>query len=116
MNDRDTIIIMDEEYNIADTEETVSGASIVIDGPLKMVLDKILCNNPQFDSYNTLIKEAVYLGLIEIINSEVNPECEYANESYSSVPEDFDKTQYVEIPFDEFEALRGENKENNIEY
>lgn len=105
MDDRDTIVIMDEEYNIAETEELVKAASIVIDGPLKLVMDKILLNNAGFGCYNNLIKEALYVGLIAIINAEVNPRCEEYSDM-STRPEGFDKTEYEEIPFEEFEALR----------
>lgn len=116
MSDRDTIIIMDEEYNIGDTDETVQGASIVIDGSFKQVLDRILSNNPQFSCYNDLIKEAVYLGLIEIITSEVNPSYKHKECNYNEMPKDFDKTEYEEIPFDEFDSLTNMAVENNIEY
>lgn len=115
MDDRDTIIIMDEEYNVADTEELVSASSIVIDGPLKLVMDKILLNNAEFECYNDLIKEALYLGLIAIINKEVNPRCnEYSD--INTPPEGFDKTEYEEIPFEEFEALREKMVRPDVQY
>ncbi|MGL5068739.1 MAG: hypothetical protein ACRC6T_13160 [Sarcina sp.] len=115
MDDRDMIIIMDEEYNIAETEELVQASSIVIDGPLKSVMDKILNNNINLECYNDLIKEALYRGLIEIINMEVNPMYK-ENCSENNVPERFDKTEYEEIPFEEFEALRGNCVRSEIEY
>ncbi|MGL4760255.1 MAG: hypothetical protein ACRCWG_02245 [Sarcina sp.] len=115
MDDRDMIIIMDEEYNIAETEELVQASSIVIDGPLKLVMDKIIKNNTKFECYNDLIKEALYVGLIAIINEEVNPKC--GNYQYTNTPpEEFDKTEYEEIPFEEFEALREENVRVKMEY
>lgn len=114
MSDRDTIVIMDEEYNIGDTDEKVQGLSIIIDGSFKMVLDKILCNNPQFGSYEDLIREAVYLGLIEVINKEVNPVSQY-NEQHQ-MSQEFNETEYEEIPFEEFEILKSMAKESNIEY
>ncbi|MGL4451260.1 MAG: hypothetical protein ACRCTZ_08730 [Sarcina sp.] len=114
MNDRDTIVIMEEEYNVGDTDEKVKGLSIIIDGPLKMVLDKILCNNKQFTCYEDLLKEAIYLGLIEVINLELG-----IKENSTSVdiePKCLDKTEYEEIPFEEFESLRNTAVESNIEY
>lgn len=126
MNDRDTIIIVDEEYSICNTDKKVKGYSVIVDGPLKMVLDKMLCNNPQFGSHGELISEAVYLGLIELMNLEVNrgSKCENQIEQ-EEMPEEifegktvgnFDKTEYEEIPFDEFESLTVDAKEENIEY
>ena len=113
MTDRDTIVIVDEEYNISNTEEKVQGCSVIIDGPLKRVLDKMLCNNQQFASYSELIKEAIYLGLIEIINLEMNQS--YQDETHSEILNELNKTEYEEIPFEEFEYLTSKIREKNIE-
>ena len=104
MNDRDTIVIMEDEYNIEDTEEVVEAAGVVIDGPLKLVMDKILKSNDEFEGYSDLIKEALYVGLIEIINKEINPKYRHPK-NINNIPEGFDETEYEEIPFEEFEAL-----------
>lgn len=126
MNDRDTIIIVDEEYNICNTDKKVKGYSIIVDGPLKMVLDKMLCNNPQFESHGELISEAVYLGLIQLMNLEINrgykckeglKQGEISEEMLEEKTlESFDRTEYEEIPFEEFESLTKDSEEENIEY
>lgn len=67
MSDKDKIVIFDEEYKDDETGDVVKGCGIVIDGRLKMVMDKIMTNNPSVENYNELVREAFYRGIIEII-------------------------------------------------
>ena len=68
MNDRDIIILVKEEYQNNNTEEKVPGVGIVIDEELRRLMDIIIGKSPLYNSYDEVVKEALYEGLLKIIN------------------------------------------------
>lgn len=66
-NDKDEIVVFEEEYMDDEKEEKVAGIGIVIDGKLKGVMDKLLLNHPELNGYTDLAREAFYRGIIDII-------------------------------------------------
>ena len=63
------IIMMRETFTNDKTGENVDGITIIIDGVLKQVLDKIISeNNDKYTEYTTLLQDALMKGINNIIN------------------------------------------------
>ena len=62
------IIMMRETFTNDKTGENVDGITIIIDGVLKQVLDKIISeNNDKYTEYTTLLQDALMKGINNII-------------------------------------------------
>ncbi|WP_297438624.1 hypothetical protein [uncultured Clostridium sp.] len=68
MNDRDMIVVVSEEYQNNNTDEKVPGVGVVIDEKLRRLMDIIIESSPDYNTYNDLVKEALYQGLLKLIN------------------------------------------------
>lgn len=69
MNDK--ITIMKETFTNDKTGENVEGITIIVDGVLKQVLDKIITeSNGKYKDYASVMQEAVFSGINAIINSK----------------------------------------------
>lgn len=68
MSDREMIVTIEEEYKDNVTEVNVPGVGIVIDGKLRKLMDIIIEASPYYNNYEELVREAVYQGLLKIIN------------------------------------------------
>ena len=68
MDDRDMIVLVSEEYQNNSTEQKVPGVGVVIDEKLKRLMDIIIESTTEYSTYNDLVKEALYQGLLKIIN------------------------------------------------
>ena len=62
------ITMMRETFTNDKTGEDVDGITIIIDGVLKQVLDKIISeNNDKYTDYTTLLQDALMKGINDII-------------------------------------------------
>lgn len=62
------ITMMRETFTNDKTGENVDGITIIIDGVLKQVLDKIMLeNNDKYTDYITLLQDALMKGINDII-------------------------------------------------
>lgn len=62
------ITMMRETFSNDKTGENVDGITIIIDGVLKQVLDKIIReNNEKYTDYTTLLQDALMKGINDII-------------------------------------------------
>lgn len=62
------ITMMRETFTNDKTGENVDGITIIIDGVLKQVLDKIISeNNEKYTDYTTLLQDALMKGINNII-------------------------------------------------
>lgn len=62
------ITMMRETFTKDKTGENVDGITIIIDGVLKQVLDKIISeNNDKYTDYTTLLQDALMKGINNII-------------------------------------------------
>ena len=68
MDDRDMIVLVSEEYQNNSTEQKVPGVGVVIDEKLKRLMDIIIESTTEYSTYNDLVKEALYQGLLKLIN------------------------------------------------
>jgi len=69
MNDKkNTITMMSEEFENAQTGEKVEGVTVVVDGMLKMILDIIKTQKPEYKNNVEILHDALVKGLEEIKN------------------------------------------------
>ena len=64
-----TITMMLDAYKNDKTGETVPGATIIIDGKLRQVMDIIIAKNDEYTGYLDVVKDAFSIGLEQIANS-----------------------------------------------
>ena len=63
----DKITIINEEFQNEKTGESVQGITIIIDGKLKEVMDKLLRENSKIRNYNELVRDALIYGINSMI-------------------------------------------------
>ena len=63
----DKITIINEEFQNEKTGESVQGVTIIIDGKLKEVMDKLLIQNLDIQNYNELVRDALISGINSMI-------------------------------------------------
>lgn len=62
------ITMMKETFTNGKTGTNVDGITIIVDGVLKQVLDKIMCESEgRYPDYMTLLQEALMNGINDII-------------------------------------------------
>ncbi len=63
MNDQ--VTVLNDKFN-SSTGEQVDGITIIVDGMLKQVMDIIIDQSDEFNSYESLVVESLFKGLNEI--------------------------------------------------
>jgi len=63
----DFITFLNEKFENDKTGETVNGITIIIDGKLKNVIDKIIQNNSEYSTYSDVVRDALLNGINSII-------------------------------------------------
>lgn len=67
-----TITLMLDAYKNDKTGEKVPGATIIIDGKLRQVMDIIIAKNDEYNGYLDVVKDAFSIGLEQIANGISN--------------------------------------------
>lgn len=62
------ITIMTEEFENEQTGETVQGVTIIIDGKLKQVIERIYQENSNYNSHTEIIRDALLEGLKQMVS------------------------------------------------
>lgn len=61
--DNNTVTILNEEFENDKTGEKVQGITIIVDGKLKQVIDLLMKNNPNYNNYTEIIRDAFFNGI-----------------------------------------------------
>lgn len=67
--DNDIITIIDEEFENERTGESVRGITIIIDGKLKQIMDKLLKDNKKYNNYSEIVKISLFSGINDMIRN-----------------------------------------------
>lgn len=70
MNNKITLML--DAYKNDKTGEKVPGATIIIDGKLRQVMDIIIAKNDEYNGYLDVVKDAFSIGLEQIANGISN--------------------------------------------
>lgn len=61
--------LISEKFKASDSEAEVDGITIIIDGKLKEVFDIIIKKHNKYYDYNSVLSDAIFMGINEIIKS-----------------------------------------------
>lgn len=69
MESKGKVTFMNQEYENSETGEKVRGITVIIDGALKGVLDKLIAESPKEAdlNYTKLVQDALFRGINELI-------------------------------------------------
>lgn len=71
--DKNTVTILNEEFENDKTGEKVQGITIIMDGKLKEVVDLLMYDNPNYNNYTEIIRDALFAGINSmILNNKKN--------------------------------------------
>lgn len=65
--DNNTVTILNEEFENDKTGEKVQGITIIVDGKLKEVVDLLMKNNPSYNNYTEIVRDAFFNGINSMI-------------------------------------------------
>lgn len=65
--DKNTVTILNEEFENDKTGEKVQGITIIVDGKLKEVVDLHMKNNPNYKNYTEIVQDAFFNGINSMI-------------------------------------------------
>ena len=65
--DNNTVTILNEEFENDKTGEKVQGITIIVEGKLKVVLDLLMKNNPNYKNYTEIVRDAFFNGINSMI-------------------------------------------------
>lgn len=61
-----TVTFMEDEFENGKTGEKVKGITVIVDGPLKLTLDRLM-QSGKYHSYQEIIRDALFSGLNQMI-------------------------------------------------
>ena len=64
--------ILKEKFNNAETGQQVEGLTLMIEGKIKEVFDKVLGCSDEYADYVEVLQDALFMGLSHIIYKEHN--------------------------------------------
>lgn len=64
---KNTLSMLNEEFENEKTGEKVPGITIIIDGKVRQVLDILIENNEKYSNYMEVIKDALFEGIGQMI-------------------------------------------------
>ncbi|QOR34662.1 hypothetical protein IMX26_14470 [Clostridium sp. 'deep sea'] len=64
--------ILKEKFNNSQTEQQVEGLTLMIEGKIKEVFDKVLECSDDYCNYEEVFQDALFMGLSHIIYQEHN--------------------------------------------
>ena len=67
MMNEDTLVFLCDDYVVGDSERKVKGITIIIDGSLRKVMDRLLSVNPQYSDYTSIVRDAFLMGLNDMV-------------------------------------------------
>lgn len=65
--EKNTVTILNEEFENDKTGEKVQGITIIMDGKLKEVVDLLMYDNPNYNNYTEIIRDALFAGINSMI-------------------------------------------------
>ncbi len=65
--DNNTVTILNEEFENDKTGEKVRGITIIVDGKLKEILDVLIKNDPNYENYTDIVRDALFAGIGSMI-------------------------------------------------
>ena len=65
--EKNTMTILNEEFENDKTGEKVQGITIIVDGKLKEVIDLLMYDNPNYNNYTEIIRDALFAGINSMI-------------------------------------------------
>lgn len=65
--DNNTVTILNEEFENDKTGEKVQGITIIVDGKFKEVVDLLMKNNPSYNNYTEIVRDAFFYGINSMI-------------------------------------------------
>ena len=68
--EKDTLTILNEEFENDKTGEKVQGITIIVDGKIKQIFDLLMEKNPQYKNYMEIIRDALFTGIDSMILNE----------------------------------------------
>ncbi|MGG0276946.1 hypothetical protein [Bacillus rhizoplanae] len=68
MSNENVVTILNEEFENDKTGEKVQGLTIIVDGKLKQVMDKIIDKNDNYSNYTEVVRDALFEGINNIIH------------------------------------------------
>ncbi|MDM5186316.1 hypothetical protein QUF99_02455 [Bacillus sp. DX4.1] len=71
MSEEGKLVILNETFKKEGSQEDIEGLTIMVDGVIKQVFDKIKSDR-EYTSYNEVLRDVIFEGINDIIkNSEV---------------------------------------------
>lgn len=70
--DKNTVTIINEEFENGKTGEKVQGITIIIDGKLKEVIDLLMTKNAAYENYTDIVRDALFNGINSLIIEQKN--------------------------------------------
>lgn len=71
MSQENMLVILNEQFENADTKEKVEGITIMIDGKFKKVLDIMLEQHEDCNSYAEIIQKILFKGIEEMMKEQL---------------------------------------------
>lgn len=65
--EKNTVTILNEEFENDKTGEKVQGITIIMDGKLKEVVDLLMYDNPNYNNYTEIVRDALFTGINSMI-------------------------------------------------
>ncbi|GFN30960.1 hypothetical protein [Paenibacillus xylaniclasticus] len=66
----DKLTIINDKFQREDNGTEVDGLTIIIDGTLKQVFDKIIAEKEGYDNYSEVLRDALFQGINSIIKGQ----------------------------------------------
>ena len=65
--EKNTVTILNEEFENDKTGEKVQGITIIMDGKLKQVVDLLMHENPNYNNYTEIVRDVLFAGINSMI-------------------------------------------------
>lgn len=69
MSNREILTMLTEKFKNDKTNEEVDGITIIVDGKIKEVFDVIINKSENYNEYEEILRDAIFMGLNEITKS-----------------------------------------------
>lgn len=69
MDTEGTVTLLSNKYDKEGSDEAVDGITIIIDGPIKQVLDIIIRKSGHYKDYTEVVRDALFEGLNSLTQS-----------------------------------------------
>lgn len=67
MSQNNTFTIIKDTFGKKDSDETVDGLTVIVDGKLKDIFDTIIMKSNKYDNYTSILTDVILHGINKVI-------------------------------------------------